>query len=234
VTRGPATLGFDLKYLGVWMTLFSNAMVRCVVRNAAVLSLVALPAISPLSAAPAAAQAMQTVTVGLTEYKFNPNAITLTVGKPVELNVQNQGKQDHSLLSSIPVSGVHYVKADNTRGEQQSYEANNVINADAGAGHTSVVSFTPTRAGTFEFFSEDEEDLGLVGNFVVLSGQAPTASATAPMAVNPPAAPSSGTAAKDGQSLASQSAAAQAMFNAVWGNQAAHVWVQQHNAALPM
>jgi plastocyanin len=209
-------------------------MVRRVVRNAAALSLVALRAISPLSAATASAQEMQTATVCVTEYRFNPNAITLTVGKPVELNVLNQGQQDHSLLSSIPVSGVHYVKADNTRGEQQSYEANNVINADAGAGHTSVVIFTPTRAGTFEFFSKDEEDLGLVGNFVVVSGQAPTASAPAPMAVNVPAAQPSGTVAKDEQSLASQSAATQATFNAVWGNQAATVWVQQHNAAVAM
>ena len=40
-------------------------------------------------------------------------------------------------------------------------------------------------------------------------------------------------AARDGQSLATQSAATQAMFIAVWGDRAATEWVTEHNAALP-
>ena len=176
----------------------------------------------------ASAQDMQTVTVGLSEYQFSPKTVTLTVGHPVQLNIQNQGGLDHSLLSEIPVSQVHYQKADNTRAEVQRYEANNVINADVGSGHTSVVTFTPVKAGTFEFFSEDEEALGLTGNFVVVAaGGQPTA----PAAPASPA-PTNLTVARDGQSLASQSAATQAMFNAVWGNRAAQQWAQEHNAAL--
>jgi hypothetical protein len=127
---------------------------------------------------------------------------------------------------------VHYQKADNTPAEIQSYEAHNVLNADAVSGHTSVVTFTPTKAGTFEFFSEDEETLGMVGNFVVVGpgGQAAAPAVTAPASAAPT---TSATVARDGQSLSGQSAATQAMFRAVWGDRAAQEWVQEHNAALP-
>jgi hypothetical protein len=151
------------------------------------------------------------------------------LGQPVQLNIQNQGGIDHSLLSDIPIAQVHYQKADNTPGELQSYEANNVLNADALSGHTSVVTLTPTKAGTFEFFSEDEEELGMVGNFVVVAAGAPATAVPPPAPAAPTASP---TVARDGQSLSSQSAATQALFSAVWGDRAALEWVQEHNAAL--
>jgi plastocyanin len=190
-----------------------------------------LLAMNTLSVATMSAQETPSITVILTEYQFNPKTITLSVGRPVQLNIQNQGGGDHSLLSDIPISQLHYTKADNTPAEIQSYEADNVLNADAVSGHTSVVTFTPTKVGTFEFFSEDEENLGMVGSFVVAGagGQA----AVAP----PPAAPAAGTTrvtvARDGQSLSSQSAATQSLFTAVWGDRAAQEWVEEHNAALP-
>src|SRR5262249_53777383 len=159
---------------------------------------VGMVALSMLGGSAVSAQETRTITVVLTEYQFTPNSITLPIGQPVQLNIQNQGGRDHSLLSDIPIAQVHYTKADNTPGEIQSYEAHNVLNADAGSGHTSVVTFTPTRAGTFEFFSEDEEELGMVGNFVVVSpgGQtaAPAPAPVAGQASNP-------NLARDGQSL---------------------------------
>ena len=167
------------------------------------------------------------ITVILTEYQFNPKTITLTVGQPV-LNVQNQGKADHNLSSEdLPISNVKYLKADNSSADLQRYEPTNVLNADAGSGHTSMVTFTPIKAGTFGFFSEDEEKLGMVGTFTVVAAGTPAAAAPAP-----PAAPApNATVAKDGQSLARESAETQAMFRSVWGDRAAQVWVQEHDAA---
>ncbi|HEX8967716.1 MAG TPA: cupredoxin domain-containing protein [Chloroflexota bacterium] len=187
--------------------------------------------LSSLSATTALADEPQNITVVLTEYKFAPDTITLTVGQPVQLNVQNQGKADHNLSSDdLPLTNITYQKADNSESDLRGYVANNVLNADALSGHTSVVTFTPTRAGSFGFFSEDEASLGMVGKFLVV---APGSQATPA----PPAAASAGTSsptvARDGQSLASQSAATQAMFTAVWGNRAAEEWVQEHNATLP-
>src|SRR5262249_52271380 len=161
----------------------------------------------------------------LSEYKFNPDTITLTVGQPVQLNIQNQGKLDHNLSSDdLPLTNINFVKADNSTQDLARYVSTNVLNADALSGHTSVVTFTPTTAGTFGFFSEDEESLGMVGKFVVVNrgGQAP--------APSPPAQPtvtsSNPNVAKDGQTLASQSAATQTLFAAVWGDRAAQEWVQ--------
>jgi plastocyanin len=196
--------------------------------------------LSCLSASSASAQEPHNITVILTEYQFNPKTITLTMGQPVLLNVQNQGKADHNLSSDdLPIANVKYLKADNSSADLERYEATNVLNADAASGHTSMVTFTPIKAGTYGFFSEDEQKLGMVGTFVVVAPGAPAAAApnaaapAAPAPATPTPTTASATVAKDGQSLASQSTATQAMFNAVWGSQAAQVWVREHNAALP-
>jgi plastocyanin len=207
---------------------------RQVPRSLAFAAIAGLLALSTLSVSTASAQEPQNITVILTEFQFNPKTITLTMGQPVVLNVQNQGAADHNLSSDdLPISNVKYIKADNSSSDLHRYEATNVLNADALSGHTSMVTFTPTKAGTFGFFSEDEESLGMVGNFVVVApGAQPAAAPPAPAPTTAAATPSS-TVARDGQSLSSQSAATQAMFTSVWGDRAAQEWVQEHNAALP-
>jgi len=185
-----------------------------------------------LSISPASAQEPNTITVVLTEYSFTPDTITLTAGQPVQLNIQNQGKADHNLSSDdLPLTNINYARADNSTQDLSRYVSTNVLNADALSGHTSVVTFTPTTPGTFGFFSEDEESLGMVGKFLVVApGGQPTAAQPSTAAASRGA---SATVAKDGQSLASQPATTQAMFKAVWGDGAAQQWAQEHNAALP-
>jgi hypothetical protein len=75
-------------------------------------------------AVPAWAQGTQTITVVLTEYQFNPNTVPLTLGQPVQLNIQNKGKLDHNLSSDeLPISNVNYIKADNSSSDLHRYEA---------------------------------------------------------------------------------------------------------------
>ncbi len=189
-----------------------------------------------LSVSPAVAQQQtQTLTVVLTELQFSPKTITLTVGQPVQLIIQDKGLADHNLASrdeadSIPVSNVTYQKADNDPRQLALYETASILDTDVNSGHTSVVTFTPTKIGTFRFISNagDDEINGMVGSFVVVGGAGLAAPAPAT------AAPAMGSSvARDGQSLASQPAATQAMFKAVWGDRAAQEWAQEHNAALP-
>jgi plastocyanin len=214
--------------------MFRTVTVRRQHRRFLTLAIVAgLLGFSTLSPASVFAEEPQNITVVLTEFQFNPKTITLTVGQPVMLNIQNQGKADHNLSSDdLPLTNITYQKADNSTQDLSRYVSTNVLNADALSGHTSVVTFTPTRAGTFGFFSEDEQELGMVGNFVVV---APGAQAAAPSpAASTPSAPSaSATVAMDGQTLSGQPAATQSMFTAVWGDRAAEEWVQEHNATLP-
>jgi plastocyanin len=191
-----------------------------------------LAAALALSVSPVSAQEPQTITVVLTEFKFAPDTITLTAGQPVQLNIQNQGKADHNLSSDdLPLTNINYAKADNSTQDLSRYVSTNVLNADAVSGHTSVVTFTPLTAGTFNFFSEDEESLGMVGKFVVVApgGQA----AGTPPSTAAAATSAGATVARDGQSLAGQAAATQAMFMAVWGDRAAQEWAREHDAALP-
>ncbi len=180
-----------------------------------------------LSVSPASAQEVKSITVVLTEYKFTPDTITLTAGEPVQLNIQNQGKADHNLSSDdLPLTNITYSRADNSTQDLSRYVSTNVLNADALSGHTSVVTFTPSTPGSFGFFSEDEESLGMVGKFIVVAPGGARPAVAAP-------ASTSSTVARDGQSLAGQPAATQAMFTAVWGDRAAQHWAQEHNAALP-
>jgi len=200
--------------------------------SAAALLVMSMQGVSPSLAQ----QQTQVLTVVLTELQFNPKTITLTVGQPVQLNIQNSGKADHNLSSrdepdSIPISNVIYQKADNDPRQLGSYEADNILDTDANSGHTSVVTFTPTKAGTFRFISNagDDEMNGMVGTFVVLGpGRQPPA-AQAPAAV---ASSTGAGVARDGQSLSGQSATTQAMFKTALGDSAAQGWVQEHEAEL--
>jgi len=200
--------------------------------SAAALLVMSMQGVSPSLAQ----QQTQVLTVVLTELQFNPKTITLTVGQPVQLNIQNSGKADHNLSSrdepdSIPISNVTYQKADNDPRQLGSYEADNILDTDANSGHTSVVTFTPTKAGTFRFISNagDDEMNGMVGTFVVLGpGRQPPA-AQAPVAV---ASSTGAGVARDGQSLSGQSATTQAMFKTALGDSAAQGWVQEHEAEL--
>jgi uncharacterized cupredoxin-like copper-binding protein len=120
----------------------------------------------------ALAQPAQPVNVTTTEYAFTPKNVTLHAGQPVQLVIQNTGADDHNLSSDdIPISNVSYQRADNEPAELRDYEARNVLDADVKGGATSRVTFTPTRAGTFQFSSGegDDEQKGMVGTFVVLA-----------------------------------------------------------------
>src|SRR5262249_54739874 len=132
-------------------------------------------ALMTLTASTAVAQQTQQVTITTTESAFTPKTVTLTGGRPVQLVLQNTGKDDHNLQSrdaadAIPISNVTYQRADNEPAELRDYEARNILDADVAVGNTSRVTFTPTRAGTFAFHSGegDDEKLGMVGTFVVL------------------------------------------------------------------
>jgi uncharacterized cupredoxin-like copper-binding protein len=186
-----------------------------------------------LSGSTVLAQETPEITVVLNESSFAPKTVTLTLGQPVQLNIQNQGKADHNMLSDLPLSSVKYLRADNSSSDLHRYEATNVMDADAKAGHTSVVLLTPGKAGMFEFHSDenDDQELGMSGSFVVQA--AGTAAAAAPVSAAPAASPSTGSsAARDGQSLTNQSSATQAAFSAAWGGAAAQRWVQEHEAEL--
>jgi hypothetical protein len=50
------------------------------------------------------------------------------------------------------------VRADIDPADLARYEATSVLDIDAKSGHTSVVTFTPTKAATFEFHSDEGDE----------------------------------------------------------------------------
>ena len=118
--------------------------------------------------APAAA-APQQVTMSATEFKFSPNIVQLTVGRPVQLTITNVGSVDHDVKSDMPIRDLKYVKADNDASEQQDNAAQGVLDVDFSKGDTSQVTFVPTQAGTYSFYCDEpgHKDGGMVGTFLV-------------------------------------------------------------------
>src|SRR5215469_5853020 len=80
----------------VMIHLISRSHARLLVAIAAAV----LGALAPLSASFAAGP--QQVTMRATEFSFTPDAVTLTVGQPVQITIVNGGKVDHDLKSDLP------------------------------------------------------------------------------------------------------------------------------------
>jgi len=110
---------------------------------AGLLVLLALVACSSAAATPAPL----VVTIKAEDIKFDTMTITARVGQPVTLNLQNTGSLEHSFV----------------------IDALNVKLEHVQAGQTGTVTFTPTTAGTFDFYCDvpGHKDAGMKGTLTV-------------------------------------------------------------------
>jgi len=143
----------------------------------------------PMGAAPqvqtgASPQEVQKVTIIMTENQFEPTAITLRAGVPVELTLVNKGKQEHDLSvypapASAPNDWDEYVTLHSyfeNMGEvgvdfpgQGAVAGTRVFEIELEKGKSAVLAFTPTRKGVFEMGSHmpGQYEAGMKGSFVV-------------------------------------------------------------------
>jgi plastocyanin len=142
----------------------------------AALMMVAVSACSPTSASNSQASNPQRVEVHGTEFKFAPAQVTVKVGQPVQLVFVNDGTVDHELeMENMPAKDVtlDLSKAgsipDDERDEAQGDAKNNEPHAYAAAHGTATVTFTPTKAGTYEMGCHiaGHFEAGMKGTFVV-------------------------------------------------------------------
>jgi plastocyanin len=103
----------------------------------------AAPMTAPSVAAPVAVQAQAPVSqaaseikVTATDLKFTPATIQAKVGQPVKIVLENKGAMEHDI--SFPT-----VKADKPGAS---------LKVVAKPGQTATLEFTPTAAGSFEYF----------------------------------------------------------------------------------
>ena len=109
------------------------------------------------------------ITISATSFHYTPSTVTLKVGQPVTLFVTNDSVDDHDMMSDIPITGLQYAHADNPPAEIDDNVKKNVLDVDFGAGGYAQLTFTPTKAGTYDFHCGEEghKDKGMSGSFVV-------------------------------------------------------------------
>ena len=117
--------------------------------NTLAVLIVALVALLALAACGGGATAQPPLVVNLKaeDIKYNSTSITSKVGQPVTLNMQNAGMLEHSfVIDSLSVKLEHVQ-----------------------AGQAATVTFTPTAAGTYEFYCDiaGHKDAGMKGTLTV-------------------------------------------------------------------
>ncbi len=93
-------------------------------------------------AAPALATEPQVIEVKLDSYSFTPDRIVVKANQPVTLKVSNLATFiPHNIVIKAPEAGID-------------------VKLDLRAGKSGEVSFTPTRAGSYEIICDKEPPIG--------------------------------------------------------------------------
>jgi uncharacterized cupredoxin-like copper-binding protein len=118
----------------------------------------------PLGPAPATA-----VSVEVKEFAFTPAALEVQVGQPVALTLANNGTLEHDFsILEFPTSGPSSSEGgmDHDMGEMAETPD---LHVAAAVGQSATLEFTPSKAGTYEFFCTvaGHKEAGMVGTLVV-------------------------------------------------------------------
>ena len=113
--------------------------------------------------------AMETVSVELGEYFFEPNVITLQVDQPYKLELKTTGELKHEFTADAFYRSVAFRKAQDASGE---YKGPRPSEIEVFAGQQTDLYLIPTEVGEYELVCEIEghKEAGMVGKIVVVSG----------------------------------------------------------------
>ena len=101
-----------------------------------------LPILLVALCAPALAAEPQVIEIKLDSYTIKPDKITVKVGQPVTLKVKNEATFiPHNLVIKSPDAGFD-------------------VKLDLSAGKSGEVSFTPTKAGSYEMVCDKAPPIG--------------------------------------------------------------------------
>ncbi len=152
----------------------------------ALFSVTALLALAGCAGAPAAAPAApagggtQTLEVVAQDLRFSPTELAVEAGRPVTIRFQNQGQLEHDWsILDIEVRDVQQSASDGNEGHgSEGHEAMMMPGAHPDVhvvvkpGHTGLLTFTPTKAGRYEFICTiaGHKDAGMKGTLTVQAG----------------------------------------------------------------
>lgn len=112
---------------------------------------------------------METVTIELGEYFFEPDAITLQVDQPYKLELKTTGQLKHEFTADAFYRSVAFRKAQDTSGE---YKGPFPKEIEVFPGQQTDLYLIPTKAGEYELVCEIEghKEAGMFGTITVVSG----------------------------------------------------------------
>jgi uncharacterized cupredoxin-like copper-binding protein len=127
-------------------------------------ALLAACAGSPTSTGP------QTITIKAVDIAYDPATIEVAGGRPVRLTMENAGALDHDWsIKTISVRDVREINSEAGGHDMGSMNSTLDLHTSAEPGGSSVLEFTPTEAGTYEFFCTvpGHKEAGAVGTLIV-------------------------------------------------------------------
>lgn len=137
-------------------------------------------------ATPAATVNSAKLIVEVKEFDYSPNQFTVKVGQPLEIVLKNMGVTVHDFtIEKISLNGKAVANGDthdmsgmgntDSMGHMNGMDAMNPdqlsVHVAAEQGHEGTVTFTPTEAGTYEFYCTvpGHKASGMVGKLIVVN-----------------------------------------------------------------
>jgi len=128
--------------------------------------LLAACAASPTSTGP------QTITIKAVDIAYDPATIEVASGRPVRLTMENAGALEHDWsVATISVQDVREINSEAGDHDMGSMDNTLDLHISAEPGGSSVLEFTPIKAGTYEFFCTvpGHKEAGAAGTLIVTS-----------------------------------------------------------------
>ncbi|HSL44094.1 MAG TPA: cupredoxin domain-containing protein [Anaerolineales bacterium] len=135
----------------------------------AIILVISLNLLSACAAQPS--QPANELTVEMTDFAYNPSALTIPAGQPVTLMVDNTGNIEHDfVVEKIDVTTEviqdNSSNAHHAHGEEENYD----LHVSARPGEASILQLTVTEPGTYKVFCsvEGHEEAGMIGELIVV------------------------------------------------------------------
>ena len=123
-----------------------------------------------LSACAGASKSATDITVKLADFSYTPSSITVPVGQPVALTINNTGLVEHDfVVEKIDVTNV-VARDSGSEHHMQDMDATSYdLHVSTGAGETNTLQFTPLEPGTYQIFCsvEGHIEAGMIGELIV-------------------------------------------------------------------
>lgn len=132
--------------------------------------LILLPILLLSACASRPSQPATELTVEMTDFAYTPSALTIPVGQPITLTLNNTGNIEHDFVvekinATTKVIQDNGSNAHHAHGAEQNFD----VHVSARAGETSVVELTVSEPGTYKIFCsvEGHEEAGMIGELIV-------------------------------------------------------------------